>query len=204
MEKGSIGHEKDETAGEARPPADGSAFDVVFGFDMETDIGSFTPFYEGVKHGTPHMLKLLEKARHPGDVLLDGPCGGEQPGDGPPRARRRARNRLPRPLSRDARRSDLSLAQQLAAPAVGGGRPAARGHADRAGGERRPAGEFPLPASLGQHEGAQRAGKTGLRGRRLVPAVLLPQAVRAVSPVGRRIGRSRAGCGSWRSPISAT
>ena len=28
---------------------------------METDIGSFTPFYEGVKHGTPHMLKLLEK-----------------------------------------------------------------------------------------------------------------------------------------------
>ncbi len=36
-------------------------FDVVFGFDMETDIGSFTPFYEGVKHGTPHILKLLKK-----------------------------------------------------------------------------------------------------------------------------------------------
>ena len=27
-------------------------FDVVFGFDMETDVGSFTPYYEGVKHGT--------------------------------------------------------------------------------------------------------------------------------------------------------
>jgi len=38
-----------------------TAFDVVLGFDMETDIGSFTPFYEGVKHGTPNVLKLLEK-----------------------------------------------------------------------------------------------------------------------------------------------
>jgi len=37
------------------------AFDVVLGFDMETDIGSFTPFYEGVKHGTLHLLKLLKK-----------------------------------------------------------------------------------------------------------------------------------------------
>ena len=38
-----------------------ATFDVVFGFDMETDIGSFTPFYEGVKHGTPQILKLLKK-----------------------------------------------------------------------------------------------------------------------------------------------
>ncbi|HOW73515.1 MAG TPA: polysaccharide deacetylase family protein [Phycisphaerae bacterium] len=37
------------------------AFDVVFGFDMETDIGSFTPFYEGVKRGTPRLLELLDK-----------------------------------------------------------------------------------------------------------------------------------------------
>jgi peptidoglycan-N-acetylglucosamine deacetylase len=37
------------------------AFDVVLGFDMETDIGSFTPFYEGVKKGTPHLLKLLKR-----------------------------------------------------------------------------------------------------------------------------------------------
>jgi hypothetical protein len=28
---------------------------------METDVGSFTPFYEGVKHGTPRLLELLEK-----------------------------------------------------------------------------------------------------------------------------------------------
>lgn len=37
------------------------AFDVVLGFDMETDIGSFTPFYEGVIHGTPHILEVLKK-----------------------------------------------------------------------------------------------------------------------------------------------
>jgi len=35
---------------------------VVFGFDMETDVGSFTPFYEGLQHGTPVILDVL--ARH--------------------------------------------------------------------------------------------------------------------------------------------
>ncbi|MGQ9555288.1 MAG: polysaccharide deacetylase family protein [Anaerolineae bacterium] len=35
---------------------------VVLGFDMETDVGSFTPFYEGLLHGTPVILDLL--ARH--------------------------------------------------------------------------------------------------------------------------------------------
>ncbi len=32
---------------------------VVFGFDMETDVGSWTPFYEGLQRGTPKMLELL-------------------------------------------------------------------------------------------------------------------------------------------------
>lgn len=32
---------------------------VIFGFDMETDIGSWTPFYEGLQHGTPRLLNLL-------------------------------------------------------------------------------------------------------------------------------------------------
>jgi peptidoglycan-N-acetylglucosamine deacetylase len=40
---------------------DSRSFDVVLGFDMETDIGSFTPFYEGVKHGTLQILNLLKK-----------------------------------------------------------------------------------------------------------------------------------------------
>lgn len=38
-----------------------TTFDVVMGFDMETDIGSFTPFYEGVRKGTPPLLKILKK-----------------------------------------------------------------------------------------------------------------------------------------------
>ncbi len=38
-----------------------STFDVVLGFDMETDIGSYTPFYEGVVHGTTPVLNVLEK-----------------------------------------------------------------------------------------------------------------------------------------------
>lgn len=38
-----------------------TAFDVIYGFDMETDIGSFTPFYEGVKHGTLNILEVLRK-----------------------------------------------------------------------------------------------------------------------------------------------
>lgn len=38
-----------------------SNFDVIYGFDMETDIGSFTPFYEGVKYGTLNLLEVLKK-----------------------------------------------------------------------------------------------------------------------------------------------
>ena len=34
---------------------------VILGFDMETDIGSWTPFYEGLVHGTPRILELLSK-----------------------------------------------------------------------------------------------------------------------------------------------
>jgi peptidoglycan/xylan/chitin deacetylase (PgdA/CDA1 family) len=40
---------------------DKSHFDVVLGFDMETDIGSYTPYYEGVQHGTPEILSILKK-----------------------------------------------------------------------------------------------------------------------------------------------
>jgi peptidoglycan/xylan/chitin deacetylase (PgdA/CDA1 family) len=37
------------------------SFDVMIGMDMETDIGSFTTDYEGVKHGTPRVLSILKK-----------------------------------------------------------------------------------------------------------------------------------------------
>lgn len=35
--------------------------DVVFGFDMETDVGSWTPFYGGLMHGTPLLMDLLAR-----------------------------------------------------------------------------------------------------------------------------------------------
>ena len=34
---------------------------TVFGFDMETDIGSWTSFYEGFQKGTPLILDVLKK-----------------------------------------------------------------------------------------------------------------------------------------------
>jgi len=39
-----------------------SAFEVLFGFDMETDIGSGTSAHDGLIHGTPRVLDLM--ARH--------------------------------------------------------------------------------------------------------------------------------------------
>lgn len=34
---------------------------VIFGFDMETDIGSWTPYYNGLINGTPLILNILAK-----------------------------------------------------------------------------------------------------------------------------------------------
>lgn len=34
---------------------------IVLGFDMETDLGSWTPYYKGLKEGTPKILNLLYK-----------------------------------------------------------------------------------------------------------------------------------------------
>ena len=34
---------------------------VVLGFDCETDVGSWTPYYEGLIHGTPRILEVLAK-----------------------------------------------------------------------------------------------------------------------------------------------
>ena len=36
-------------------------FDAVIGIDMETDVGSFTDKYEGVKHGTPAILSIMKR-----------------------------------------------------------------------------------------------------------------------------------------------
>lgn len=38
-----------------------SKIDVMLGFDMETDVGSWTPFYKGMKFGTPKILSIIKK-----------------------------------------------------------------------------------------------------------------------------------------------
>lgn len=55
------------------------SFDVVLGFDMETDIGSYTPFYEGVQHGTPLILEILEKHGIPATFFWTGHAAENNP-----------------------------------------------------------------------------------------------------------------------------
>lgn len=57
----------------SRPPT------VVFGFDMETDVGSFTPFYEGLKRGTPVILDLLKGQGITATFFFTGAAAREAP-----------------------------------------------------------------------------------------------------------------------------
>ena len=52
---------------------------VIFGFDMETDIGSWTPFYEGLAHGTPRLLELLDRHRISGTFFFTGDAARSRP-----------------------------------------------------------------------------------------------------------------------------
>jgi peptidoglycan-N-acetylglucosamine deacetylase len=52
---------------------------VLFGVDMETDVGSFTPFYEGAKHGTPLLLDLFKQKGVSGTFFFTGDCAKENP-----------------------------------------------------------------------------------------------------------------------------
>ena len=52
---------------------------VVLGFDMETDIGSWTPFYEGLVHGTPRILEVLAKHGVTATFFFIGDAAREHP-----------------------------------------------------------------------------------------------------------------------------
>ena len=52
---------------------------VVIGIDMETDVGSFTPFYEGVKHGTPLLIELFKKKDIKATFYFTGEAAKENP-----------------------------------------------------------------------------------------------------------------------------
>ena len=55
------------------------SFDVILGFDMETDIGSWTPFYEGLVQGTPRILGLLAKHNVSGTFFFTGEAAEVNP-----------------------------------------------------------------------------------------------------------------------------
>jgi hypothetical protein len=52
---------------------------VVLGFDMETDIGSWTPYYEGLRHGTPVILDLLKKHQVTATFYFTGDSARQNP-----------------------------------------------------------------------------------------------------------------------------
>lgn len=53
---------------------------VVFGFDMETDIGSWTPFYTGLQKGTPRILEILDKHKITATFFFVGDAARQYPG----------------------------------------------------------------------------------------------------------------------------
>jgi len=56
-----------------------SKIEVVVGFDMETDIGSWTPYYEGLKHGTPAILEILDRRDVPATFFFTGDAARKHP-----------------------------------------------------------------------------------------------------------------------------
>jgi peptidoglycan/xylan/chitin deacetylase (PgdA/CDA1 family) len=55
-------------------------FPVILGFDMETDVGSWTPFYEGLLHGTPLVLNSLREHGATGTFFFVGSAAQAHPG----------------------------------------------------------------------------------------------------------------------------
>jgi peptidoglycan-N-acetylglucosamine deacetylase len=56
-----------------------STLRAVLGFDMETDIGSWTPYYEGVKHGTPVILDTLRRNEITATFFFTGDAARKHP-----------------------------------------------------------------------------------------------------------------------------
>jgi len=53
---------------------------VVLGFDMETDVGSWTPYYEGLLHGTPRILDVLSREGVTATFFFTGDSAKLHPG----------------------------------------------------------------------------------------------------------------------------
>jgi len=53
---------------------------VILGFDMETDIGSWTPYYTGLLKGTPKILNLLSEKDIKATFFFTGEAAKKYPG----------------------------------------------------------------------------------------------------------------------------
>lgn len=53
---------------------------VIIGVDCETDVGSFTPFYEGVKRGVPLLCDMFARQGIRGTFFFTGEAARENPG----------------------------------------------------------------------------------------------------------------------------
>lgn len=49
-----------------------ASIEVLLGFDMETDVGSWTPFHEGLRHATPEILELFARHKATGTFYFVG------------------------------------------------------------------------------------------------------------------------------------
>jgi peptidoglycan-N-acetylglucosamine deacetylase len=56
-----------------------SAITVVLGFDCETDVGSWTPYYEGLAHGTPLLLDVLDRRSAAATFFFTGDAADGHP-----------------------------------------------------------------------------------------------------------------------------
>ncbi len=56
-----------------------STLEVLYGFDMETDVGSWTPFHEGLRHATPLLLDLFRNQNITGTFYFVGASAKEVP-----------------------------------------------------------------------------------------------------------------------------
>jgi hypothetical protein len=57
----------------------GNKTTVIIGVDTETDVGSFTPFYEGVKHGVPILCNMFARQGIRGTFFFTGEAARENP-----------------------------------------------------------------------------------------------------------------------------
>lgn len=53
--------------------------DIIFGIDMETDVGHFTPYYEGVQNGTPLLMELFDKKKIKATFYFTGDAARQNP-----------------------------------------------------------------------------------------------------------------------------